>query len=122
MLYEIENVKNHENEPRRRWFFDHELDLTVWFDETDRIIGFQICYDKQNNPHALTWRENGGFQHHEIDDGETPGSFGHKGIPILLMNGLFDKDRIGKRFLEMSRGLDPDISDFVYERLLQYPT
>jgi len=121
MLYEIKNVKSYENEPRRRWFFEHDIDLTVWFDDNSRIIGFQLCYDKQDSPHALTWRENSGFLHHEIDDGENPGSFGHKGIPILMMDGVFDKEKIARLFQKKSKEIAPEIAEFVYDKLFQYP-
>ena len=120
MLYEIKNVKNYENEPDRRSFFDHDIDLTVWSDENENIIGFQICYDKLDNPHALTWWENSGYQHHEIDDGEDSRSLGFKGIPILMPDGFFDKHKIADLFYEKSRELDPKISEFVYEKLVQY--
>ncbi len=120
MLYEITKVKSYENEPGRRWFFDHEIDLTVWFGENETIVGFQLCYDKPEDPHALTWWENRGFQHHKIDDGECFGTSAHKGIPILEMDGAFDKDRIAAGFFEKSREMDSAIADFVYDRIMQY--
>ncbi len=122
MLYEIEKVKSYENEPKRRWFFDHEIDLTVWFDENDRIIGFQLCYDKPENPHALTWWEKSGYHHHEVDDGEKDGTLSPKGIPILLADGIFEKDRIANLFYEKSRDMDPEIVKFVYDRLVKHST
>ena len=120
MLYEIEKVKNHENEPKRRWFFDHDIDLTVWFDDNVHIIGFQLCYDKPETPHAVTWWEKSGYHHHEVDDGEKNGVLSRKGIPILLANGVFEKDKIASLFYEKSREIDPVISKFVYDRLLKY--
>lgn len=39
MLYEIKNIRQYEGEQKRRWFFDREIDLTVWFDESDDIVG-----------------------------------------------------------------------------------
>jgi len=30
MLYEIKDISQYPDEPKRRWFFDHSLDLTVW--------------------------------------------------------------------------------------------
>ena len=42
-------------EYKKRWFFDHEIDLLIWLNADNEIVGFQLCYDKLNNPHALTW-------------------------------------------------------------------
>ena len=120
MLYEIEGVKSYENEPKRRWFFDHDIDLTVWFDETEKIVGFQICYDKPKNPHAFTWWKKTGYQHHEIDDGERFGTLARKGIPILMLDGFFDKEKIAKLFQEKSKDIDPKISAFVYDKIMQF--
>lgn len=120
MLYEIKNVKSYENEPKRRWFFGHEIDLTVWFDDNKVIIGFQLCYNKPDNPHTLTWWEKSGYHHHVVDDGEDEGAVRTKAIPILLADGLFEKNKIANLFYENSREIDPVIADFVYHRLLQY--
>lgn len=121
MLYEIESVKSYENEPKRRWFFDHDIDLTVWLDSTQEIVGFQICYDKPTNPHAFTWWEKTGYQHHEIDDGERFGTLARKGIPILMLDGFFDKEKIAKLFQEKSKDIDPIISAFVYGKIMHFP-
>jgi len=120
MLYEIKGIKSYENEPKRRWFFDHDIDLTVWFDETEEIVGFQICYDKPHNPHAFTWWRKTGYKHHEIDDGERLETSAHKGIPILMLDGLFDKEKIGKLFQEKSKDIDPKVSAFVYDKIMQF--
>jgi len=120
MLYEIDGVKSYENEPKRRWFFDHDIDLTVWFDEVEKIVGFQICYDKPNNPHAFTWWKKGGYQHHEIDDGERIDTLARKGIPILMLDGFFDKEKIAKLFQQKSKKIDPKISSFVYDKIMRF--
>ena len=120
MLYEIKGVKSYGNEPKRRWFFDHDIDLTVWFDETNDIVGFQICYDKPKNPHAFTWGEKTGYQHHEIDDGERFDTLARKGIPVLMLDGLFDKEKIATLFQQKSKDIDPKISSFVYDKIMQF--
>lgn len=89
MLYEIKKVKSYKDEPRRRWFFDHDIDLTVWFDDADEIVGFQLCYDKPKNPHAFTWDKENGYRHHQIDDGERLDTLARKGIPTLMLDGSF---------------------------------
>ena len=46
MLTEIPNVKQLADEPIRRWFSSPTLDLFIWYDDNDKTIQFQICYDK----------------------------------------------------------------------------
>jgi len=83
MFSETPNVRQIKGEPRRRWFSDEDLELIVWFGEDDRIVGFQLCYEIEKQPKALTWRESGGFLHSGIDDGENRGRH-HKATPILI--------------------------------------
>lgn len=117
MLYEIKTAKKHDNGIPIKCFTDEYFDLTVWFDENNNIISFQLTHDKYKNPHALTWRQNHGFIHNKIDDGETPGRF--KQTPILLPDGEFPKISVAKRFEEESRNMDRNIADFVLTRIME---
>lgn len=121
MLYEIKNVNQNTNELKRRWFFDHDIDLTVWFDQENNIDSFQLCYDKIQNYHALTWRRNYGFIHNRVDDGEGFNKIGgYKGSPILLMDGMFDKKRVISIFVDKSKEIPETISSFVLKKLKEY--
>ena len=121
MLYEIKSIRQYEGESRRRWFFDNEVDLTVWVDEPDGIVGFQLCYDKIKSHHALTWRRDSGYSHNRVDDGESRDSVGRfKGTPILFMNGEFDRQRIADSFAQKSQDIPKRISRFVYEKIATY--
>ena len=91
MLSEINDVKQIENEGYRRWFSDNYFDLIIWYGD-EKIIGFQLCYDKQGSERSLTWIKNRGFSHNKIDDGEKPGHT--KMTPILVADGVFDKEKI----------------------------
>ncbi len=118
MLYEISNIRQYEGEHRRRWFFDHEIDLTVWVDSADRIVAFQLCYDKTQNQHALTWRQDTGYHHNRVDDGESDDSIGRfKGTPMLFMDGEFDEQRIALLFRKESKDIPERIARFVYDRI-----
>jgi hypothetical protein len=44
MLHELTYIKQHEGEPKRRWFEDEYFDLVIWVDEKDDIIEFELCY------------------------------------------------------------------------------
>ena len=122
MLVEVEKARQIENEGFRRWFTDDFFDLIVWYDERREIGGFQLCYDKQQNERAVTWRRDGGFSHHRVDDGETTrGLAGHPMSPILLDDGEFDKHPIAERFRSASANIEPSLAGFVYKRMLGYP-
>ncbi len=119
MLYEILNVRQIEGEPFRRWFMDEYFDLIVWLDDRNEISGFQLCYDRLKNQHALTWQRESGYQHSRVDDGEgRPGKY--KATPILISDGFFPKDEIARRFCQVSRNLEKKVADLVYEKIVQY--
>ena len=117
MLNEIKNIRQHPGEPRRRWFFDPEIDLTVWFDPDGGIIGFQLTYGRPLDPHALTWWQAHGYFHHRVDDGENPGTLARKGTPILLPDGKIDAPWLGELFGRQSIDIDPAIVAFVQEKI-----
>lgn len=119
MLYEIKNIRQNEGEPRRRWFIDDYFDLVVWLSEADEIEGFQLCYDKTRNQHALTWSRSTGYMHNRVDSGEDkPGK--PKGIPLLVADGDFRHEEIANRFRKESKKLDPQLSELVFEKIMQY--
>ena len=119
MLHEISDVRQVEDDDFRRWFMDEFFDLIVWYDKQNKITGFQLCYDKVRNEHALTWRSGRGFIHTRIDDGERPGS--SKMSPILVADGAFDKMSIAERFKRESGQIDPEIAALVFEKVMTYP-
>lgn len=120
MLREIANVRQVEGEPWRRWFSDERLDLVVWEDPGQGVIGFQLCYDKQRDEHALTWMAGLGFSHGQVDSGEDrPGRC--KGTPIVVSEGTFNMEELAPDFLALSEGLDKALRDFIYKKLLDYP-
>lgn len=121
MLYEIRNIRQNEGEPRRRWFIDDYFDLVVWLNNDEEIQGFQLCYNKAKNQHALTWHKESGYMHNRVDSGEDkPGK--PKGIPILVTDGFFDYEEVAEIFKKESRNIDDNISELVYKKILQYST
>ena len=115
MLREIRPVKQYEDEDFRRWFTDEFWDLYVWIDENDNITSFQLTYGKPDREHALTWSKKRGFQHTKIDDGESIAS-AHM-TPLLVKDGLFDKDAIAVRFKSTSSEIDKKVADFVEKKI-----
>ena len=118
MLAEIANTRQIPGEDRRRWFRDDDLDLIVWYDASDEISGFQLCYDTITRERALTWTRGGSYQHNAVDQG---GSAGHmKMTPVLVADGTFDKKRIVDLFVSRSRRIELPLATFVKQKLEDY--
>lgn len=119
MMHEITNARQIDREPARKWFASDYFDLFVWFGSKGKIIGFQLCYDRQPFQRVLTWDETRHYSHNLIDDGENrPGRY--KASPILMADGIFEKERIAARFKEESKDISKQISEFIYEKILEY--
>jgi hypothetical protein len=119
MLYEILYTRQMQGESSRRWFWDDFFDLIVWLSASQVIIGFQLVYDKRRAPRALTWCQDVGYGHHKVDDGENrPGM--PKAAPILLPDGPFDPQGIGKAFAHASAHMDTAIRQFVQQKIVAY--
>ncbi len=117
MLKAIPQVRQIPGEARRSWFIDDDFDLIVWFDACDEMIGFQLIYDKLQQPHALTWKPSSGFQHDTVDDGESrPGRY--KASPILQTDGAFQSTRVADHFRQAAAQLDQPWVDTIYHQLL----
>jgi hypothetical protein len=113
MLREIQNARQVDGEGFRRWFTDEYFDLIVWYSDDRLLVGFQLCYDKQEKERALTWTREHGFQHNRIDSGEVPGH--SKMTPIIIADGTFHGDPVIERFSTASANIDPVIASFVMD-------
>lgn len=120
MLNEIKNIKQYDEEPQRRWFFDPSMDLLIWSDEAENIVGFQLTYDRPSNPKALTWWQESGYVHNRVDDGECLDTVIHKGTTILLSDDVFDIQKVARLFEKESGDIDSNVSDFVFEKITNY--
>ena len=104
-------------ERTRRWFTCEEFDLFVFFDG-DSIIEFQLSYDKRQYERILVWSRDSGFNHQAVDDGEHAGK--HKSSPIFVPDGLFARDSVANQFIKEADAVDPDIRDFVYQKIKEF--
>ena len=111
MLREIKSIRQAKGEPRRRWFTSVDMDLITWH-EAHEVTGFQLCYDKGRNEHALTWKRGEGWTHRKIEDGEQNGAH-HKMTPILVPDGILDLNKIRDKFAMASEGIDAELRAFV---------
>jgi len=66
----MRDVRQHPNEPFRRWFSDDNFDLIVWFKPDKTIYGFELTYDKTDHEKAIRWFANKALSHHNVDSGE----------------------------------------------------
>lgn len=119
MMREVPKVRQIPNEPRRRWFVGEFFELIVWFGTRRKIVGFQLCYDPQGKPRALTWLEDRGFTHDGIHDGDDP-PMQYKMTPVLVRDGAFDAAEIEKRLADEGKGLPKKIRQEVLKRIEEY--
>jgi len=113
MLHELIPTRQVPGEPRRRWFTSPNCDLIVWMDGA-APSGFQLCYDKDAQEHALTWRPGLGFSHMRVSDGRR-GS--HKGTPFLEPDGRCDPAHILEVFNKEAAFLPREYVALVEEKV-----
>lgn len=111
MLREISKVRQVPGEFRRRWFQDDYFDLFVWYADTRQVAGFQICYDRSGDEHALTCMNGGSPRHQRVD---APGSGLSIGpTPVLVRAGRSLPDEVVSRFLAASSELEPALREWM---------
>ncbi len=115
MLRELSNVRQASGEPRRRWFADDYFDLMVWVGKRGEFVGFQLCYDKSGDEHALTWHKQTGFSHHRVDSGELQRPY--KATPILVADGAVNFASLTHLFKARSQMMDQQVARFVLGKI-----
>jgi hypothetical protein len=90
-------------ESNRRWISNDYFDLIVWYNPDAGIHGFQLCYGKPTRERALTWIEDRGFSHAEVDSGEQRPT--KNNTPILVPSGSFAGAEIRREFQRRAVGL-----------------
>jgi hypothetical protein len=95
------------------------MDLIVWYRKSGEIRGFQLCYGKQTDQHAVTWLSDGSYTHARVDDGES-WPIGSKSTPILVQDGHFDSERIAASFAANASYVDEPIRDLVVQKIGQF--
>jgi hypothetical protein len=116
MFTECKNIRQIPGEAKRRWFTADGLELILWVEQDESIVGFQLCYEAEGKSKALTWDLSSGFIYSGIDDGDI--RFGkHKQTPILLQNGVFQKGEILDFFNAQSEGLPQRFAAFVRTKI-----
>lgn len=114
MLREYPPTRQISGEPRRRWFRSLDCDLIVWLADDGSLSGFQFCYDKDTQEHALSWKKEVGFSHMRVDGGSSVAA---NRSPILVADGSFDPGYILDVFRAESSELPPGYAEFVAGKL-----
>ena len=101
------------------YFYDDYFDLFI---ETrgKGLTWFQLCYDKYDNQHAITWSKEGHVAHNRIDE-DSVGPGGVDMTPILIKDGFLDILKIAKEFEERSVDLEPWIRSKILDVIKKYP-
>lgn len=118
MLKELPSKEQVPGEKRRRWFFCHDLDLVVWFDDMDHPVAFQLAYDKYRDERSITWDAEKGYRHYVVDEGNP--FAGKTQTPLLFADGAFDANRTIDLFTSLSAEMPPEIASFVLRKLSDY--
>jgi hypothetical protein len=103
---------------RRSWMSDDYFDLIVWYEPSNAVHGFQLCYGKPDSERALTWLRNRGFGHSRIDSGEEQPESNR--TPILLPDGCFPTEEVSLEFRRRSERLPKSLRNFVLAKLKQF--
>lgn len=119
MLREISNVKEIAGQGARRWFNDAHLDLFVWYDAGGRILGFQLCFDKNTRDEcALTFTESDGYT---LDHVTTETSVCDLGSPVLMRADGFSRRLLLDRLREQGAALERSLYEYLREKLEECP-
>jgi len=115
MLHEVKNTRQEPGEPFRKCFSDDYFDLIIWYKVGNHIDGFQLCYDKPLNEHALTWERKKGFFHNKVD---TQEEFPHKNrTPILVSDGNFLVKKVMDKFVQNADHLEEATLNFIIQKM-----
>jgi hypothetical protein len=119
MLREIRNVKEIPGQGARRWFHDEHLDLFVWYDARGRILGFQLCFDKDTRgERALTFTEDAGYS---LDQVAAEASVCDLGSPVLTRADEFSRQQLIDQLGARGDVLERSLYEYLREKLAECP-
>lgn len=117
MLSEFKNLRQYPDEDMRRLFTDKDFSLYVWYRE-GKLIGFELCYDKQAEEKAFLWTVDHGFSQHTVEDGESE-PYSMKASAILTSPQAALAPNLIADFGNAAGDLEPAIRDLVLEKIEQ---
>lgn len=120
MLKEIKFVKQNPGEKNRRWFTDDYWDLYIWMEENGDPAGFQLCYNKLDGEHALTWFRDKASYHSEVDNSSHDSQAGNLESPLIVPDGVMENKTVAERFWKDSSLLEEKLRTFIYQKILAH--
>jgi hypothetical protein len=125
MLSEISRFRNYGGSANRRCFTDSDMDLYVWF-KNGAPERFHLTYNKRGICHSLSWNYETGFgskrnAHNEVL-AVMPGLRNVLDAYYIDDTGEVPVSLLASSFLHSSEKIAPWLADFIYARLLEYPT
>lgn len=118
MLHESDKVRQVENEPHRRWFWDDFFDLLVW-DEGGKVTGFQLRYHAPDGPRVLTWQRGHRCVHQKIDEGDA-NVMRFDMTRLLVRDGVFDHAFVRDEFRRRAAELDASLVEVILEQMHEF--
>ncbi len=119
MLREIRNTKQIPGQGPRRWFNDEQLDLFIWYDASGRILGFQLCFDKNTRvERALTFTEAEGYS---LDLVTSEASVCDLGSAVLVRGGEVSAAELIVQLDERGAALERSLYEYLREKLKECP-
>lgn len=110
-LAEVRPVRQDAPGLRKRWFRTVGLDLFVW-SRGDSVSRLQLGYKRAGGEFCLSWSEDEGYRHEQVDDGEGH-PLQYKASPILLPDGEFPLAEVLERFRLAAGGINRSLRELV---------
>jgi len=101
---------------RRRYFDDDWLEVFVWLDDTNQIVGFKLCYDRHEGELAVTWRKDEGFELSPVHHGEETSLYGRSQFPVEIDLPI-PFAMLLQEWQARSAQIDPEVAAIIEARL-----
>lgn len=89
-----------------RWFTDDDFSLSVYYNQENAIVFYDLIYDWTRNPVCLRWREGREVVAFQVEAGEdNPG----KNLKPILTHAVEADETYRNLFATASQSIDPDI-------------
>ena len=102
----------------KSWTVDDYFDLVVWYEPTEEMFGFQLCYDRFGFYRAVTWTNTDGFSHASVHDNDSSMTCGQS--PVLRQCENFPWRKVLREFTNRSARLDPAIRKLITNLITEY--
>lgn len=117
-MHEITRIAQDNPFYQKRWFQSDNIDLFLWTDLENTIIGFDFVYDTKDNEKAFLWSKVNGFNHVKVDSSTPKGLL--KMSPIYMGEYDCNIDHIMDLCKRECVELEQSYYDFIYGKMFEY--